>query len=669
MKASEEALVHHKDFEHLRNEMVERQIVTRGVRDPLVLNAMRRVPREAFLPERMAEFAYEDTPLPIEAAQTISQPYIVAFMIEALNLEGGERVLEIGTGSGYAAAVLGEIAGEVYTIERIEQLANIAAHRLESLGYANVNVIHEDGTKGWPRHAPYDAIVVTAGGPEVPEAFKQQLAVGGHLVIPVGLSPAAQELVRVTRTDLDTFRQEDLADVRFVPLIGEDGWKDRRESSRGRIAKPGLSAAIRNAAEEIDDVGNPDMSRILSRIGDARLVLIGESTHGTSEFYRFRERLTRELISKMGFGFVAAEADWPDAARIDHYVRDFDRPPPDWEAFARFPTWMWRNRETHDFVEWLRRYNGDEIDSERRAAFYGLDLYSLFTSIRAVLAYLDEVDPEAAAIARHRYGCLTPWESDPAAYGHAALTERYRSCAGEVARMLNDLMEKRQSYVVHDGERFADAIVNARLIRSAERYYRKMYFGSRESWNLRDQHMFDTLQMVMALRGPQSRGVVWAHNSHIGDARATEMGARREHNLGQLCREAFGPDVYIVGFGTDRGTVAAASSWDAPMEVMEIRAALPESHEGQCRETGLQAFSLPLGRENGAPLLEQLEDPRLQRAIGVIYRPETERESHYFHAVLPRQFDEYVWIAETSAVTPLETGQVQGLPDTYPFGV
>jgi protein-L-isoaspartate(D-aspartate) O-methyltransferase len=659
------------DFAAQRQEMVERAIRARGVRSRLVLDAMRAVPREDFLPAHLREFAYEDSPLPIEAEQTISQPYIVAFMIEALALEGGERVLEIGAGSGYAAAVLSKIAGEVYTVERIGQLAEKAAARLADLGYGNVRVLHGDGTKGWPEHMPYDAIVVAAGGPKVPDALKLQLKIGGRLVIPIGAYPSVQQLVRVTRISEQDFKREDLADVRFVPLVGEEGWGPGGRPAPARkpavTREPTLPQRIADACEPFDSVEAASLDGLLSRIGDAQVVLIGEATHGTSEFYRMRERITRALIEQKGFRFVAIEGDWPDAARVDHYVRHMEYPPSEWTAFARFPAWMWRNAETRAFVDWLRAFNSGR-KPEQRAAFHGLDLYSLYDSIRAVLNYLDEVDPETARVARERYGCLTPWQSDPATYGHAALTGKYDSCGPAVTAVLADLMKQRIAYAEHDGERFMDAVQNAKLVTNAERYYRTMYYGSRASWNLRDTHMFETLKTLLTFYGPKTKAVVWAHNSHVGDASATEMSSRGEHNLGQLCRGEFGRDCYIVGFGTHAGRVAAASDWDGPMEIKEIVPSLTASYERICHESGVANFMLPL-RDAPEALKAALLEPRLQRAIGVIYRPQSERASHYFQARLPDQFDDYIWFDTTNPVQPFATHELEGLPDTYPFGL
>ena len=303
-----------------------------------------------------------------------------------------------------------------------------------------------------------------------------------------------------------------------------------------------------------------------------------------------------------------------------------------------------------------------------RAAFHGLDLYSLYDSIRAVLKYLDEVDPATAGVARERYGCLTPWQSDPATYGHAALTGAYPTCESEVAVVLTDLLHKRRAYAERDGERFMDAVQNARLIANAEQYYRIMYYGSRASWNLRDSHMFETLKTLLSFYGPKSKAIIWAHNSHVGDASATEMSSRGEYNLGHLCRKEFGDRAYVIGFGTNRGTVAAASNWDGPMEIKKVLPAIPESYERSCHEAGIPAFCLDL-HQSALEGSDGLRKPRLERAIGVIYRPETELASHYFQAILREQFDEYIWFDQTKAITPFETKTLEEMPDTYPFGL
>jgi protein-L-isoaspartate(D-aspartate) O-methyltransferase len=652
-------------MQHERERMVERQIRARGVRDARVLQAMRAVPREAFLPPELADLAYDDRPLPIEAGQTISQPYVVAVMIEALRLTGDETALEIGTGSGYAAAVLARVSRHVYTIERHAELAELARERLAALGFANVDVRCGDGTLGWPEHAPFDAIVVAAGGPDLPQALLEQLAIGGRLVMPVGTS-RAQELVRVTRTAEDAFEREELGAVQFVPLIGEQGWADTDAERRRGVWPPRLGGPLRarqpatrpalvarliaECAEPIARIDDVPLDGLLERIGNAQVVLLGEATHGTSEFYRMRTRITQELILHRGFTTVAVEADWPDAAAVDRYVRGEPPRQQHWIPFSRFPTWMWRNREVHELVEWLRAYNQG---GKPPVGFCGLDLYSMFTSAYEVVRYLDRVDPAAAALARQRYGRLTPWQDDPAAYGQAALVGRIKPYEHDIVAMLRELLARRLEYSAKDGDAFFDAAMNARVVLGAEQYYRVMYYGSVESWNLRDQHMFDTLRAIGTHKGEDTRIVVWEHNSHVGDAAATEMAARGEHNVGNLCRRAFGDNVFIVGFGTDHGTVAAASNWDEPMERMRVRPARADSYERLCHDSDRPAFLLHLREPVRDVLREELAEARLERAIGVVYRPDTELQSHYFQAVLPAQFDEYVWFDETHAVEPL----------------
>jgi protein-L-isoaspartate(D-aspartate) O-methyltransferase len=657
-----------------RAAMVEHQLARRGISDRLVLEAFRIIPREAFLPADLREFAYRDTPLPIAEGQTISQPYIVAVTVEALGLRGGERVLEIGTGSGYAAAILSRIAKEVFSVERLESLAQSARETIASLGYDNVHVRLGDGSLGWPECAPYAAIAVSAGAPDIPEALLEQLTIGGRLVIPVGRDASSQVLTRVTREAPERFREEALTGVRFVPLIGAQGWpaEGRILSKAQKTGRNAVSTLIREVAEPITDLESSSVDALLERIGDARVVLLGEATHGTSEFYDMRARITRELIARRGFDFVAVEADWPDAARVDDYVRGMPRrSTQQFTPFARFPTWMWRNQEVYAFMAWLREHNQQERDPGARVAFHGLDLYSMFTSIGAVLAYLDQVDPDAARVARVRYGVLTPWQKDPAAYGQAVLVGGYESAEGAVVSMLREMLARRLEYSEKDGLRYFDAAQNARLVANAEHYYRAMYYGSASSWNLRDSHMFETLRSLLTLHGPASKGVVWEHNSHVGDAAATEMSSRGELNVGQLCRETFQSAAYSIGFGTDRGSVAAASNWGEPMQRMPVRPAHVDSYERICHESGVPAFMLHLREPARGAVREELLPPRLERAIGVVYRPDTELASHYFHASLPSQFDEYLWFDETRAVTPLAAPRQRSpdLPETYPFGL
>jgi len=439
-----------------------------------------------------------------------------------------------------------------------------------------------------------------------------------------------------------------------------------------RITEPSeehLVSLLRQHAEPLPALDDPRFADAFERFADARVVLIGEASHGTSEFYRARAAITRRLIERHGFKIVAVEADWPDAATIDRHVRHLPHQPMRTPPFTRFPTWMWRNTDVDAFVSFLREHNAGKPQDER-TGFHGLDLYNMTASIAAVLSYLDSVDPEAAAIARRRYACLEPWSREPAAYGREALTQGYAMCEEPVTQSLMDMLRKQLDYVRNDGDRFFDATQNARLVADAERYYRIMYYGAHHSWNLRDKHMFDTLQRLLAWEGPNSKVVVWAHNSHIGDARYTDMGSERgELNLGQLCRQAFGRDAALIGFGTHSGTVAAASDWDAPMEVKTVRPSRPDSYEALCHQVGLERFLFDLRPGQNAGLRQALSARRLERYIGVIYRPETERWSHYAHASLADQYDGFVWFDETSAVIPLPTEVAGGEDETFPFGL
>ncbi|WNO53817.1 protein-L-isoaspartate(D-aspartate) O-methyltransferase [Stakelama saccharophila] len=661
------------DFQRRRDHMVVAHIASRGVRDEHVLTAMRTVPRERFVAEGMAEFAYADSPLPIAEGQTISQPYIVAAMIEAAEVRPGDRVLEVGAGSGYAAAVIGQIADRVVAIERHDALGASAKRRIADLGYANVDIRIGDGTRGAPDEAPFDAILVAAGAPVVPEALKEQLAIGGRLVIPVG-EERSQTLCKVIRRTESRYEESDLGAVRFVPLIGERAWAEdgsRAASNHvpGAARKQSLPEMIADAAEDLPDFDDPAFGRLFDRFADRRVVLLGEASHGTAEFYRARAAITRHLIEHHGFTIVAVEADWPDASTVDRYVRHRPARARAEPPFQRFPTWMWRNTEVRALIEWMRERNADVDAEEARAGFYGLDIYNMSDSIGAVLDYLDRVDPEAAVIARERYGCLTPWQNDPATYGRAALSRGYAECEAAVIEQCRALLEKRLDYARADGDAFLDAAQNARLIASAERYYRIMYYGGAESWNLRDTHMFETLRHLLDAKGPDARAIVWAHNSHIGDARHTDMGVTRDElNIGQLCRETFGREAALVGLGTHTGTVAAATDWDGDMEVKRVLPSRRDSYERLCHDSGRNRFLLDLSPDRHEALRRRLTEPRLERFIGVIYRPETELWSHYSQAVLPEQFDAYAWFDETEAVTPLGPEHHRGMPETYPFG-
>ena len=418
-----------------------------------------------------------------------------------------------------------------------------------------------------------------------------------------------------------------------------------------------------------------DYDALLDLVGDARFVLLGEASHGTAEFYRERAEITKRLLFEKGFAAVAVEADWPDAYRVNRYVRGAGGDASADSAlggFKRFPTWMWRNAEVLGFVGWLRARN-DAVDEAARAGFYGLDLYSLNLSVQAVLEYLDKVDPEAARRARYRYGCFEQFGEDPQAYGYAASFGLEESCEQQVVDQLVELRRAAADYARRDGRVAADELFyaeqNARLVQNAEQYYRAMFQGRVSSWNLRDRHMAETLEALarhLDRPGRPARIVVWAHNSHLGDARATEMGEGGELNVGQLVRQRHGASAVLVGFTTYTGTVTAASEWDGPAERKGVRPALPGSWEAVFHAAGLPRFLLPLRGSR------EWDGARLERAIGVIYRPETERASHYFHARLSRQFDAVLHFDETEAVRPLERAAApaeQEPAETFPSGL
>ncbi len=421
-----------------------------------------------------------------------------------------------------------------------------------------------------------------------------------------------------------------------------------------------------------------DYEPLLQLIGSARFALLGEASHGTREFYRERAAITRRLIIEKGFTAIAVEADWPDAWRVNRYVRGL---PDDADAtsaltgFQRFPAWMWRNTEVRDFVEWLRDYNTGR-GPERQVGFYGIDLYSLFTSMQEVLLYLDRVDPEAARRARSRYACFDHVAEDSQAYGYAASFGLTHSCEDEVVQQLREMARRAGEIPPTSGLGRDEAFYaqqNARLVRNAEQYYRTMFQARVSSWNLRDSHMVETLQALdrhLSAGGTPPRIAVWAHNSHLGDASATQMGEKGEWNVGQLVRDRYAGDAVLVGFSTHHGWVTAASDWDEPPQSKRVRDGLPGSWEDMFHRTGTDRFLLAL--RDDAALRTLVATPRLQRAIGVIYRPETERQSHYLFTHLAGQFDAVIHIDATNALEPLDKGPVWSTgeaPETFPSGM
>ncbi|OUL34861.1 erythromycin esterase [Nostoc sp. T09] len=438
-----------------------------------------------------------------------------------------------------------------------------------------------------------------------------------------------------------------------------------------------LVDAMRRSAYQLTGA-TADYDPLMDLIGNARFVLIGEASHGTHEFYEQRAEITKRLIQEKGFTAVAVEADWPDAYRINRYVRGVSEDPTPAEAlsnFQRFPAWMWRNIDVLKFVNWLRQYNDALPQNAIKVGFYGLDLYSMYASMAEVLNYLDRVDPEAAQRARYRYSCFEHFGEDSQHYGYAASFGLSESCEQEVVNQLREL-QRRANEFKHHNPVAADELFyieqNARLVKNAEAYYRSMFQERVSSWNIRDRHMAETLDHLTAhldQQGQPAKVVVWEHNSHLGDARATAMGRGGEINLGQLVREKYGRDSVLIGFSTYTGTVTAASDWGGTTELKLVRPALANSYEALFHETGLPQFWLQL-RDNST--VQGLEKRRLERAIGVIYQPETERISHYFYACLPEQFDAIIHIDDTKGVQPLDRNIQENIgdpPETFPFAV
>jgi erythromycin esterase-like protein len=439
-----------------------------------------------------------------------------------------------------------------------------------------------------------------------------------------------------------------------------------------------LARAIAQAARPLTG-SREDFDPLIELVGDAQCVLVGEATHGTHEFYRLRAQLTKRLITEQGFCAVAAEADWPDAHRVNRFIRGLGADADAVDAlqdFQRFPAWMWRNADVLDFIGWLRAHN-DALEAPAKVGFYGLDLYSLHASIGAILRYLERVDPAAAGRARDRYACFEHFGEDAQTYGYAASLGLTPDCEREVVSQLLDMQRERTSILRTDGfaredEQF-EAEQNARVVVNAEGYYRSMFRGRVSSWNLRDTHMaetFDALLTHLGRRFEQPKIVVWAHNSHVGDARATEMGDAGELNIGQLARERYPGKTILIGFSTNTGTVTAASAWGGPAQRKVVRPGLPGSYEELFHHTDVPNFLLTLkdlGEVTGG-----LRERRLQRAIGVIYLPETERASHYFESCLPSQFDAIFHLDRTRALEPLErtADSKRGeAPETFPSGI
>ncbi|MFL5760956.1 MAG: erythromycin esterase family protein [Thermomicrobiales bacterium] len=645
-------------------------------------------------------------PVGYEVADALNAPFDV-FLVRKLGVPGHEEFAFGAIASGGVRVINEEVvqalgisddvieavaAAEQRELSRRERLY-WGSRPLPDVGGRTAILVDDGLATGSTMHAAAEALraegaarvvaAVPVGSPAVCEAL-------GDVVddIVCGTTPEPFYAVGLW---YDEFGQT--SDEEVQSLLAKAQERELGASSSSDPTATSRSASVPSVSREVDAVrrlarpfaaNKGDYDAVLELIGDARYVLVGEASHGTHEFYQERAELTKRLIVEKGFTAVAAEADWPDAYRVNRYVRAASNDANSDQAlsdFKRFPQWMWRNTVVLDFVEWLRSYN-DGVKSEvSKAGFYGLDLYSLHASIEAVIGYLERVDPEAAGRARRRYACFDHFGDDAQMYGYATSMGAAEPCEDEVVNQLVELQRRAAELAQRDGfvaeDEFFFAEQNARLAKNAEAYYRSMFRGRISSWNLRDQHMAETLDALVAhlsKRSKNAKVVVWAHNSHLGDARATQMGVEGELNLGQLVRERHADESFLAGFSTNRGTVSAASDWGAPVERKRVRPGLRGSYEDLFHDVGSgepgPRFFLPLGGQSDE--LDQLRQPRLQRAIGVIYRPETERFSHYFLARLADQFDLLMHIDESTALEPLEwtAGWEAGEPpETYPFQV
>ncbi len=643
----------------MKNISITEQLEDKGISNKLLLEAFQDIPEAFFLSETLHPYFYEDVRIEKSLEKTEPRVIVVARMLEQLKIKEEDKILITGVDSIYILVVLSKIYKNVYNIETNETYANWATEVLKAVEINNVHIKTDNPEIGWKEEGPFNAILIASAFKEIPNTIKKQLAIGAKLIAPVGPDWAHVLLEVTKRVSENDYVSKALRDNYYIP--------------NPKIL-PKISKETYTETEIIDEIGINSipfktikkfpMDGLLERIGNAKVVLLGEASHGTSEFYLTRQEITKALIEKKGFNFVCAEADWSDAEQINNYVKN-EYTAQNWLPFARFPEWMWKNKEVLDFVEWLKKYNAKRNNT---IGFYGLDLYGLENSIDLVINYLQKIDPELAKIAKNRYACITPYMSNPTVYGKLVTTNTLESCEKDVIDMLFDLL-KNKNKLNHTKEYFY-AYQNATVVVDAERYYKAMYYGSAESWNLRDFHMFYTLKSLLSFFGKDSKTVVWAHNSHIGNALATEMYARGEINIGHLCKEHFGSKSYHIGFGTNTGTVAASKNWGEKMNKMPIKDAVDNSYENLCNKTNVSNFTLPLREEHTEKKLRDfLSVPRLQRAIGVVYKPETELRSHYYKSILPYQFDEYIWFNKTKAITPLETKtSITKLIDIHPFG-
>lgn len=637
----------------MKNFEITKQLKDRGIENKLLLQIFLEVTNE------FSAFIEKETFSPEKSVSTEPGLMEIASILGQINIERGKKFLAIGIDSLYIILVLSKIYEQVFVVVSKKEKAKSILNELNKLQIKTVFLIADIWKTDWLETHLFDAILITTEVNEVPDKLKKHLNTGGKLLRAIGKDwkPIIFEIAeKISQTEFkeELIRGEYfIPKPKFLPEVLSNGHPDQE-----------IVDEIKVRAISFDATSNFPVDQLLKRIGNAQLVLLGEASHGTSEFYNTRQEITKALIEQKGFDFVCAEADWSDAEQINNYVRKKNHRS-NWMPFARFPKWMWRNTEVLHFVEWMKKYNAKH---QNKHGFYGLDLYGLENSIDLVIKYLEQEDIELANMAKSRYACITPYMSDPAVYGKLLHSKQLKSCEKHVLKMLADLL-KNKLRLNHSPEYFY-ACQNAAVVVDAERYYKSMFYGNEESWNLRDFHMFYTILSLLSYFGSNKKIVVWAHNSHIGNAVATEMYSHGEINIGHLCKEYFGNSSYHIGFGTHTGTVAAAHNWGDEMQVMPVNDSRYDSYENLCYQSNIPAFTLPLStKDSGKKLKELLSTPKLERAIGVIYRPKTELSSHYFHAVLSAQFDEYIFFKNSKAVTPISVASVpEKLLPNHPFG-
>ena len=625
-------------LDRAQERMVAEQVVSRGVADPLLLQALREVPREAFVSERHREFACHDVPLPLDASAEVMPAFSVAMLLQASELRPAHRVLEIGTGSGYLTAVLSRVVGLVVTIDWSATRAGPAEERLRALGCRNVTVLQRPPTAGCAEAAPFDAIVVSMRCLGLPTPLLPQLRVGGVFTMSVGEAPRAQRLLRIRRTGASVFHPEALGPAALVPVrvrVVDAQPVDPLVVPVTRIRPPETSPmeALRSVCEPFADDFDVAAARLAGRVDGAQVVLMGGASDGTRQFHALRARLTRRLLEHQGFDVLAIDGDVESTGSRT-------------ESPLAAPAWSVRNPETDALLRWI----GATASTRRPLATCGLDVFARVRSLRTALRHMQSQDPHAADGARARYASLTPWQSDAEAFDHASVMGHLERMVPALARHLVTAHARRVAAARAAGHWLADPALVEAMRHEARTHYEEMLRGHPEAWSMRNRHLAEALAAVQRARGGDARVVIWTSGPNAGHAGATEMGARGETSLGQLVRERLGSRACLIGMGTHHGTVTVPSAWDGVPQVRPV----PDAHRDSCErllhETGVPRFLLPLRTLRNGQAHAALAAPRLQRFCGPVYSAESELRSHCYQTSLPAQFDEYVWFDQTEAL-------------------